>query len=574
MIVRSVARRVPLGSFFNMVQYEDMKNYIQYSFFSLITFVLVFASIEGISRIFFVHPGTSDFIERRIIEQRLTRHKASDEFRIFLYGESTMQGDALCPKFTVEKWISIYLKDLLGSDISRKVKVYNLARLGSNSHFISRSFFDTVYYKPDLAVFYTAHNDFVQLDNRHSNFDPRPLTFGDKGFLKHFSWTMIKQSAFLSELTRLHIRLKIELHKKEDKKLKKHDLPAFETWEKFYDPQYDAYDHESYVFKTILARWVGNINQIIHVAQKRRLPVIFLEGISNFKEYHPNESVHSSSLTAPQLSIWEEVHQKAEQAFSGKNYAKAAEFYQKSLELDPEYAMTYYRLGQCYENLSEFRKANEYYLMANDKDRVPLRAPSEVNRFYDSLEEAKLKGIMVIKTEALFEKYSPNGVIDSNMLLDPVHPTVAGQALMSLEIVKSIYTQGWIAPKTSWHWDRLGPTGDYEKGLGLDQDFEFNIYLNKAIFVGRFYDKAIEYSKKALAIKPGSIEAKRQLAWTYWRMGNQEEAAYLYQEIYEKSPDALSGVFKKYPELGKKVLLTKPRVRRRMPLRPQPVPLL
>ena len=313
-----------------------MKNYAKYTFFSLITFVLVFASIEGISRIFFVLPGASDFIERRIIEQGLTKHKAKDEFRIFLYGESTMQGDALCPKFTVEKWISIYLKDILGSDISRKVKVYNLARLGSNSHFISQSFFDTIYYKPDLAVFYSAHNDFVQLDNRHTNFDPQPMAFNEKGFLKHLSWTIIKKSAFLSELTRLHIRLKIELHKLNDKKLKTHEMPAFETWEKFYDPQYDAYDHDSDVFRTLLAHWIRNINQIIHVAQRRHLPVIFLEGISNFKEYNPNESVHSSLLTTPQLAVWEELYQRAEQVFSGKNYIEAEKLYQKSLELDTE----------------------------------------------------------------------------------------------------------------------------------------------------------------------------------------------------------------------------------------------
>ena len=82
-------------------------------------------------------------------------------------------------------------------------------------------------------------------------------------------------------------------------------------------------------------------------------------------------------------------------------------FYLKCLEIDPEYAQTYYRLGQCYENASRFEKANQYYLMANDKDRVPLRAPSEVNQFYDKLEKAHLKDVAVIKTMALFQKYSP-----------------------------------------------------------------------------------------------------------------------------------------------------------------------
>ncbi len=538
---------------------------IKYCLFSFVTLILFFASAELVCRVLFVCPGACDFVERRIIEQGLTKFKARDEFRILLYGESTMQGDALYPKSTIEKWISIYLEDLLGKDAAGKVKVYNLARIGSNSRFIAKSFLNTVNYKPDLAVFYIAHNDFVQLDNRHTNFNPQPLVFGQKGFLKHCSRRLIKQSAFLSELTRLHIRLKIKQHAWEDQ-LKKEDLPLIETWEKFYNPQYDSITHGSYLFEAIFSNWVRNIYKTIQAARQRHIPVIFLESVSNLKEYPPNESVHGLSLDSLKLSEWEVSHKKAETLFSSKQYKEAAVFYLRCLKIDPEYALTYYRLGQCYENLSEFKKANEFYSAANDKDRVPLRAPSEANEFYDSLDKAHFKGITVIKTKEVFEKSSPNGIIDSRLLLDTMHPAIEGQALIALEIVKKIYDQGLVAPKESWHWNGLGGTEDYIRQLGLDKDFEFSIYLNKAIFVGRFYDKAIEYSKKALAIKPDSIEAKRELAWTYWRKGDKEEAVRLYEEMYDQFPETILKVFKKYPDLGAEVLNARRRSSRRMPL--------
>ena len=536
---------------------------VKYSLFSATTLILFFILAEGVSRFLFIHPGTCDFIERRIIEQGLTPQKSGNEFRIFLCGESTMQGDALYPKSTIEKWILIYLKDVLRKDVVKRVKIYNLARLGSNSRFITRSFLATLPYKPDLVVFYTAHNDFVQLDNRHSGFDPQPLAFGDKGFSKELIRRVIKQSAFLSEITRCYIRLKIERHKREDRD-KKDDLPEIETIDKHYDARYDAINRESYKFKTILSNWVTNINTVIHAAQKRQVPLIFLSGVANYKEYPPNESVHQAGLDRETLSQWAAYHARADRRMADGNFKKALGLYQKALRLDPEYALTYYRLGQCYENLSQFKKANDYYQAANDKDRVPLRAPSEVNQFYKSLDEEKLSGVTVIRSQELFEKSLPHGIVDGRLLLDTMHPSIEGQALIALEIVKSIYDHEWLAPKELWAWHDLGPTQDYEKHLGLDEDFEFSVYLKKAIFVGRFYDKAIEYSKKALQIKPDSIEAKRQLAWTYWRKGDRDEAIRLYEEIYEQSPITCIEIMRKNPEISGKMFLARRRLGRRL----------
>ena len=127
--------------------------------FSVVAMILFFGFAELLSRVFVI-PSSYDYIERRIMEEGLARHKKDGEFRIFLYGESTMHGGALYPYSTIGKWLKSYLSDLLPEDAARNIKIVNFGRMGSDSTFIANAFRETMPYKPDLAVFYTAHNDF------------------------------------------------------------------------------------------------------------------------------------------------------------------------------------------------------------------------------------------------------------------------------------------------------------------------------------------------------------------------------------------------------------------------------
>ena len=107
------------------------------------------------------------------------------------------------------------------------------------------------------------------------------------------------------------------------------------------------------------------------------------------KEYEPFKSVNSPLLKEPALANWKKLFKEAEMDFSNKKYDTALKFYERLAEIDPEYALTFFRLGECYEKLAMFNKAKAAYLTANDKDRFPVRAPSVANKFYNELPNGK-----------------------------------------------------------------------------------------------------------------------------------------------------------------------------------------
>ncbi|MFA6142195.1 MAG: hypothetical protein WC738_02750 [Candidatus Omnitrophota bacterium] len=510
--------------------------------FSAIVIILFFALLEGITRLF-VFPGSSDYIERRIIENGLKQKKTAGEFRILLYGESTMHGSHMFPHSTIDKWIKLYLADLLPKDVSNRVTATNLGRMGANSRFISKAFIETIPYKPDLAIFYMAHNDFCIAENRC--YIPRP-------FMKKFysiTAEFPKHSSLLNFLNRFAIRSKIMRGRKKDVRLKDvnswyvegNNLPDITEAYYMYRPS-PQFDRVKSVFE-------NNVKNVIDVARRRSIPVIFFERIARWKGYEPIRPVHDPAITKDSLSLYNKLFAEAEEEFTKKRFAEALALYDRCAGIDPLYALAYHRMAECREGLGEFGKANELYSFANDLDRFPIRAPSDVNRFYESLRAQNLNKTYIIQTQELFESNSSNGIVGDELIGDQIHPTVDGQALMALEIVKIIYNKDLLVPKAEWRWDRLRDVKEMKKSLNLDRDAEFEIQLGLAGYVGRHYVKAREYLEKALAIKPDSVFVKSWLAWACWKSGEKKKAIELYRQLYRKVPSLASENLKKYPDI-------------------------
>ncbi len=517
--------------------------------FSVVATILFFTLLEGISRLF-LFPGSYDFIERRAIEQGLHQRKGRGEFRILLYGESTMHGGHLYPYSTIDKWVKAYFKDLLPEKISRCVTVTNFGRLGASSRFITTAFVDTVPYKPDLAVFYMAHNDFIQLKNRREYFSRKPAMERFEDLLEELP----KHSSFVNAMNGLIIRAKIMRNRAGDKSLKKIDHWYDEEDREPSIAASDLLDSDSPEFTVIRKDFETDVNKAVSVARENSIPIIFLEGVARWKGYEPVRSAHAAFTEKNGLTLWTGIFFDAEDLFVRERYGEALLLYKRCLELDAHYALTYYRMGQCYEHLNEFGKANEFYSLANDNDRFPIRAPSAVNRFYESLRALAMRGVYIVQTQKLFEDRSPNGIVDETLITDQIHPTIEGQALIAREIVKVIYDKGLLAPKGQWRWDRLRTVEETKKALGFDKNDEFEICLALAGYVKNHYTKAAEFLEKALTIRPDSVFAKSWLARTYWKKGEKKKALDLYRQLYRKVPSSVSEYARRHLAINIKLL--------------------
>lgn len=522
---------------------------IKRTVFSLLIIIVFFGSIELAFRSL-LFPGSYDYIERCVMDQGLRRKKARDEYRIFLFGESTMHGHYLHPRSTIKVWMELYLRDLLPEEAARRVTITNFGRLGEGSDFITRAFIETIPYRPDLAVFYLAHNDYTLIKHREDYFRPPPL----KERLERFFGEMPRKSSFLTFLNRLYISARAKRRAAKDSRRKIEDVWHTESRRPaFYDRDELLLYPGSREFNAIKERFESNVKRIIRSARSHSIKTVFFEGVSKWTGFEPVRSVHSRSLTAGALDRWNDIDKTAEELYRDGKFAEASSLYRKCLELDDAYALTYYRIGQCREHMGDAAKANEYYALSNDKDCFPIRGPSAVNRFYESIRGADVKDVSVIRTREIFEQNSPGGMIGDDLVADQLHPTIKGQALMALEIVRLMYLDGLIVPKEEWRWDRLRSPGEMTEGLGLDDAFKFNMYIALAGYVERRYDKASEFLEKAVGIRPNSIFAQSWLAWAYWKQGEKEKALEIYRKLRSQAPDKAAVFFKEHPEIEKEL---------------------
>ena len=517
-----------------------------------------FAVAEGVSRLF-IPPGSYDFIERRAIEQDLAHKKAKDEYRILFYGESTMHGNQLYPKSTIDKWLKLYLAELLPENTASRVTTTNFGRLGGGSEFIANSFVETIPYKPDLAIFYMAHNGFTLVPQRRELFTPKTLGFK----IEKVADNMFKKSSFINILKRAYIRHKINQKRRSAEKEKAADKWYVESPGRYYSDE-ELLNPQSEKFDAVRENFERNADRIVEAAKKHGIPMIFFEAVAKWKGYEPVESVHDASLTGKSLKEWDRIFKKGEEAFKNNAFPVALDYYSHALLLDEDYALTFYRIAECHEALGNSKEANRYWVLSNDKDHFPIRAPSCVNKFYEEVRGENKGKAYVIRTQEIFEENSTNGIIDDELVLDPIHPTMKGQALMALEIARVIYEQGLLAPKSEWAWgeivcndkdSRAGLNLPYylylRNKLGIDKNFEFTMYLTSAQYVEKRYDKAAEFLEKAVRIKPSSVFAKSWLAWAYWNMGEKERAGKLYRELYAQSPELTEKFLLEHPEIKK-----------------------
>src|SRR3989338_97287 len=406
---------------------------IKYTLYLISTVVNFFACAEGVSRLI-THPVSYNYIERVIIENGLTQAKPKDEIRIFLYGESTMHGHIYHPISTIDKWMKMYFTNLLGEAQAQKIKVVNFGRLGASSAFIADAFIETAVYQPDMAVFYSAHNDFAIAEYRPANLSQKSLM--EK--ISEGSRKLVRNSAFIGMFRRPFIAAKLERSRKKDLK-EKEENRGKQSW--FYpqrlvqyDPDKDLLVPGSEESKWIERNWKNNIQRIIAHGQKKDIPVIFLSGLAKYKDFPPFESKHNSSLNDNKIEVWKKTFDEAEAYLEQKDYIHALVAYQQSIVIDDGYALTFYKTAQCLEQLGDFVKAKEFYVLSNEKDHFPIRCPLLVNQYYASLNEERLKNVFILNTQKLFEEHSPNGIVDTNLVIDQLHPTNRGQALIALNL--------------------------------------------------------------------------------------------------------------------------------------------
>jgi len=478
-------------------------------------------------------PGGSSFMEKVIVGERLSPEKAPNEFRIFTYGESTMHGSQYGPTASPARWLGMYLKDYLPD---KKIEVTNFARIGRGSEFTYDTFKQTLFYKPDLAIFYLGHNDFL-FGNRKDHIESKK-----KGFAYQLK-KLIKKSFFLSTIKRFFIKKRMERKQKVTDDKIEYDI--IETPPQGIG-QENAVLRDEPLYLENVTFFKKNIERIIKLARKKNIPVIFLIPVSNLKDFAPFYSYHLKKLSDSELSSWEKYYEAGKLDQAEGRYASSFENFKKAMALDDTYSDLLFRLGQLYFRKGDLIKAKQLFERSKDNDGIIFRAPREITAILKGLNG---EGVFVLDTEKMLSPEAPGGIMGEPIIEDNAHFSLKGQALVGKGMAYYIADKGLILPEESWQFNNERAFNEMLDELGIDNDFMFNVYLKMVNYFGSRYDNRVRFAKKALQIKPNGVRALRYLAWTYWLMGKPEEAARLYERIRVANPKAFNEITERYPEI-------------------------
>ena len=203
------------------------------------------------------------------------------------------------------------------------------------------------------------------------------------------------------------------------------------------------------------------------------------ESLSSMQQYDVSiEQATTSSLDALK------AYAMANEERSKGNTRESLGFYKRAVELDPNFAMAWARIGVHYANQQEMEAAKEYVQKAYDlRDRV-----SERERLY------------------ILEKY---------------YTYISGDTDKTIETLQT--------------WAKLYPN-----------DFipHNNLSLNYKL-LGR-YDEALQEGLEAVRLSPNNISARENLLQSFMGLGRVDEAEQTAKEIERINPDALSPHFSRF----------------------------
>ncbi|MEO0293876.1 MAG: hypothetical protein ABIN61_06620 [candidate division WOR-3 bacterium] len=411
---------------------------ILFVFFLFLIPVFIFMFLEGILRIlnyggdlrlFISAPEeVSDYyrcnpdVGKRYFYRQVTvpdppkdlflKKKPKNGYRIFVLGESTTAGFPYGNNLMFPRILWRRLQDTFPG---MHIEVVNTAMAAINSYALLDFMDEIVKYKPDLILIYAGHNEFYGALGVCSFESPTQSRLIAKVYLR-----IVHLRLFLL-LRDLISKIKGLFSKGKTKEFEDFTATLMERIVGKEDIPFgsDLYERGKEQFRR-------NLEDILKLAKRTKVPVVLSELVSNFRGQPPFKSA------------------------KGGNFPLAEEVYKEAQNLEAQ---------------GNYKKAKELYVRAKDLDCLRFRAPEDFNLIIHEL-ALKYK-TPVVPMKKIFEENSPNGIIGDELMLDHLHPNVKGYFLMADGFYRTLQKEGYISEK--WDSSKVKDIEFYERDWGITE---------------------------------------------------------------------------------------------------------
>ncbi|QDT10881.1 SGNH/GDSL hydrolase family protein [Planctomycetes bacterium K23_9] len=353
--------------------------------------------------------------------------KDSNEFRVFCFGGSTVQGRPYSIETSYTAWLEMSLR---AADASKKWQVINCGGVSYASYRLVPIMTETLDYQPDLFIVYTGHNEFLE-SRSYPEIKRQPRW-------QRNLFNTVSQSRIYGLINQMMPadppRKKINLQSEVDALLD-------------YQGGLAKYHRDDAWRDGVIYEYEQNVKRLIEIARENQIPLILINPASNLRDTPPFKVELPGSFTPAQKKEFQSRWDAAKSAPWDNLGVKLAAV-QTVLELDNRHAEAHFLAAKVYEALGDLSHAKLAYLRAKDEDICPLRM---LEPMYDSLQSiASQTRTELIDIRAQFEAEAEYGIPGDDQFIDHVHPHISGHQKIALAIFEALVNREVVYPGNRW----------------------------------------------------------------------------------------------------------------------------
>ncbi len=315
-------------------------------------------------------------------------NKKENTFRVFVMGGSSAQGFPFSPNGTFSRYIRDRLELLYPEN---HIEVINVAITATNSYTIRDLLPGVLEQQPDLILIYAGHNEYYGAFGVGSN-----ENIGSSRSIVNFViWLNKFKSA---QLVRNGINSIMNMFSGDtDKEAQRGGTLMARIVKEQLIPI------KSELFNSGLEQFEGNFEDILEMTQAAGVPVIIGTLVSNLKDQKPF------------ISVGTDPDENA----------------------DSVYLNAKHQLG-----IGNFRITDSLFRKAKDLDALRFRAPEKFNKIISDL--SKKYDCSFVNIDSIFNRASPEDIVGNNLIIDHLHPSLAGYQLMGKIYFQSMQMNGYL----------------------------------------------------------------------------------------------------------------------------------
>jgi len=342
----------------------------------------------------YYHPRSAD--EIRFTDPPAFPKDGRREFRVFLYGGSTVEGANYGPTSfaaQLKYWLNARHPD-------SGAALYNFAVSSKASPFIARRVEETAGYHPDLAIVLCGHNEFM------NRFDKDRFYFVRSG---------LNRSALVRAVELAWVRAYLASRQRSA------------------GPDVRAVTAEQRAERAEL--FAANIRAIAAALRARGVPLLLCTAPSNVRDWPPR----APDALPPPLAAAQELLRRGQPR-------AARQRLEPLLRQAPQDAAAHFLCGRALLREGRLAQARPHLLLARDLDPAPGRASSALN---EVVRQSTGPGVFVVDLERDFAEAAPDGLPGYDLIADYVHPSAQGSALIAARLVRAIEDHGLLSAAPS-----------------------------------------------------------------------------------------------------------------------------